>query len=994
MIRSVSLRLLRSRWICASVVVTVLVLTALAVPAALRVNQDDDLLAFLPADNPEVVQFRDISRRFGSLDVGIIGIATDDPFAPEFVEKLGTLTRKLNTEADIAFAMSLNNVEDFEADAKGGISTRYLMREPPANAEEKQALRELVMSKRHVVGNLIAPDGKSVNIYAFLAPGTNPRTSAALVRKHVAETLPNAKVYWGGAPFISTYIYDVTQADMRRLIPWAVGLIILIIVASFRDVLGALLSLGSTGIGILFTYGLMGARGVNANLVLSAMPVILFAVGSAYSIHVMVRYYTLRRSLEPDEAMAETLAQIGPTVLAAGLTTVAGLMSFLAMDIQPMRQFGLYTGLGIFATLVLSLTFVPAVVVSLGVKARSFDASLYERAVGWLVEGSQRHRKLIVGGIAVVLAGGGALASRVEARMENAAFFAEGSPPAEAEAFMRDHFGGSLFLQVMVEGDMNDPAVLRELEHLADRIGALPHVTSVNHIAVVLSLANEALAGERRLPTSIGQVRFIYRYLAGLPAVDQLLHPDREAALIHARIDTDEHGAVDVLLSEIEALAGGGAVTAYRVVGRPPAAAIAEADVADVAAMPIGDADRAALDAHTHERVTARIATLLREVGENVPHDKLRAAVAAPSPAADATAVAQRMETYLTSNESLLDDKDHALARELATAYAALDLKADTTTLRKVTRAIMAPAPTLSEECERVAAARREQAPSSDDDDDDDDDDAASDKEDPCILLLEAHEARLVDADAVADVVETPLAEARRRASALAATQTLLKDVGVTLPEAQAEVTRTLVAGALMEREPSSGLIPGGELSLGYQVSGVPVLYRGLSRSVTSNQFRSLGMALGLVLLIMIVLFRSPVSGALAAAPTVITLVAIYGLMGAMELHLDIGTSMLASIIIGAGVDYAVHLMAAWRGDDVARAGRHAAQHAGPAIATNALMVAAGFFVLTLGDAKPLQNVGRLTATAMLVAALATFLAVPALSRRTAYGVNAKSPRP
>jgi hypothetical protein len=103
-------------------------------------------------------------------------------------------------------------------------------------------------------------------------------------------------------------------------------------------------------------------------------------------------------------------------------------------------------------------------------------------------------------------------------------------------------------------------------------------------------------------------------------------------------------------------------------------------------------------------------------------------------------------------------------------------------------------------------------------------------------------------------------------------------------------------------------------------------------------------------------------------------------------MHLDIGTSMLASIIIGAGVDYAVHLMAAWRGDSREEAAEHAARHAGPAILTNALMVAAGFFVLTLGDAKPLQNVGRLTSAAMLVAGLATFVAVPALARKSSYG--------
>ena len=55
----------------------------------------------------------------------------------------------------------------------------------------------------------------------------------------------------------------------------------------------------------------------------------------------------------------------------------------------------------------------------------------------------------------------------------------------------------------------------------------------------------------------------------------------------------------------------------------------------------------------------------------------------------------------------------------------------------------------------------------------------------------------------------------------------------------------------------------------------------------------------------------------------------------------------------------------------------------GTAIWTNALMVAAGFYLLTLGEARTLQNVGGLTAAAMLVAALSTFAAVPALLPRS-----------
>ena len=48
-------------------------------------------------------------------------------------------------------------------------------------------------------------------------------------------------------------------------------------------------------------------------------------------------------------------------------------------------------------------------------------------------------------------------------------------------------------------------------------------------------------------------------------------------------------------------------------------------------------------------------------------------------------------------------------------------------------------------------------------------------------------------------------------------------------------------------------------------------------------------------------------------------------------------------------------------------------------------MVSAGFLVLTLGQARPLKTVGGLTGAAMLAAALATFVVIPALARRRRY---------
>lgn len=931
----------------AVIAITVLATAGLAFKG-LSVGQDDDLLAFLPKDNPDVRLFNDVNQRFGGLDVAIVGIRVDDPFDPAFLDKLLTLTRRLDEEPRVAMALSLANVEDFEPNEEGGVTTKFLAQPIPRSKEEIEALRARTMSLDHIVGNLIGPDGKAVIVYNFLDPEADPRETGAVIRERVHEILgDDLEVYWGGGPYISSYIYDTTQADMRRLLPWAVGLVVLIIVLSFRDLVGALLALISTGMGIAATYGAMGIAGVDANIVLSAMPVILFAVGSAYAIHVLVRYYALRKDRSCEEALVATLVQIGPTVLAAGLTTVAGLLSFTAMDIEPMRQFGIFTGLGIGTALLLSLTFVPAVVRVTELKARDLSEGALGRVLARLVVGAQRRRAVIAVALGLVVAGGAAMAGRVEARMESAAFFADESPPARANAFLAEQFGGSTFIQVMVEGDMNDPGVLREVQRIADRIALEPHVTGVDHAAKILGLVYDALAGERRVPPTTARVRVLYRFLAGSAALKQLLTEDRRHALIIAKVDTDAHDVVAPLLARVEQIVADGALDHYRVVGRLPAAD--QGDGAIDKEVPIAEADRSALAARRLELVTTHLRVLLMRYGADVDEAKLRATLEQPAPKAQASTVEKRLGVFLRSDESILTEAQYRFVPAIAKGVAALGPEGDIDGMAGAIRKAMTPPPREDEE-----------APVGPEDE-------------------------LVDDIAIS--IKAPLEAMWRGLRGEArADQVLALSQGGLADDKRARLRHHL-SQAMLDLELGSALLPveEGPQAITVSVSGTPVLYRGMSESVTQNQFKSLGLALALVLIIMIVLFRSFSAGLLAASPTVVTLLVIYGVMGATKVYLDIGTSMLASIIIGAGVDYAVHLLAAWRGESMEEAGQVAALHTGTAIWTNALMVAAGFFVLTLGEAKPLENVGGLTAAAMVAAALATFIAIPALARRKQY---------
>ncbi len=902
-----------------AVIVATTLLALVSLLLAGQVEQDDDLLAFLPEGNEEIETFYGINKRFGSLDVALVGVATEDVLAPAFLTRLRDVTDRIGDTKGVNHVLSLANVDDFTVDPMGGVVTDLLVDHIPATDAERQELRAKVMSRDQVVGSMVAANGKGALIYVFVAQGAEPRILADTVRDIVVAGFPDSQLYWGGAPYISTYIYNTTQADMARLTPWAVAAIILIILLSFRDIAGSVLALVTTAMGIVVSRAAMAGLGVSFNIVLSAMPVILFAVGSAYSIHMLSRYYAnVGESGDKDEALRRTVIETGPTVIAAGLTTVAGLMSFVMMDIKPMRTFGTFTALGIFTTLVLSVTFVPAVIRLSRLDGWEQGTTPFRQ---YMMDATAfaRRKRLVFGGLLVLVALVGAVfVGQVDNRMDQSTFFAPGSPPDQAQHFLDEHFGGSQFLQVEVSADMNDPAVLREIQFMADEMSVIDNVSSVNHIPAVVALINDAMDGIRRVPDRTNQVGVLYGFLAGRPSVGQLVTEDRTAALMHIKIGSNSADALDGVLQAV-----------HEIVDKRPAT---------YRAVPSADGR-----ARLHDMAVARIRALsdTHGVALDVPGDVLLRKLDADVGEVPISRLRAALVKFLVSEECFVD-----LGREqgLAAARALLPGAEDVSLLE-----VLAP------------------------------------------LFPDADsEALQLTVDDIVMSSEMPLESIKRRQKARYRAEHLVENLGLAVPVGEAGeryltglgvVFVDLDAPTVLASDTSADALP-----LGIEVSGLPVMYAGMSESVTRNQFNSLAMALGMVFVIMTLMFRSPFSGLLASVPTGLTLLVVYGGMGWMGVHLDIGTSMLGSIIIGAGVDYAVHLMAAWKGATPLEALERGIDDTAPAIWTNALMVAAGFYVLTLGDAKPLQNVGGLTAVAMLVAAVATFVAIPVLARRSNFG--------
>lgn len=159
-------RWVSNRTIAWGIVLVVALGTAASLLQLRQLKNEDDVLAFLPQDNPDVGLFYDINKRFGGLDLALVGLEVADPFDPEFLRKLQRLTQSLKDSGGLDHVLSLANVVDFTPDReRGGVITAPLVQHLPESPEQRAALREKVMSRDHVVGNLISADGQAVLIY-------------------------------------------------------------------------------------------------------------------------------------------------------------------------------------------------------------------------------------------------------------------------------------------------------------------------------------------------------------------------------------------------------------------------------------------------------------------------------------------------------------------------------------------------------------------------------------------------------------------------------------------------------------------------------------------------------------------------------------------------------------------------------------------------------------------------------------------------------------
>ena len=169
-----------------------------------------------------------------------------------------------------------------------------------------------------------------------------------------------------------------------------------------------------------------------------------------------------------------------------------------------------------------------------------------------------------------------------------------------------------------------------------------------------------------------------------------------------------------------------------------------------------------------------------------------------------------------------------------------------------------------------------------------------------------------------------------------------------------------------------------------FKLAGVLILFNNLLQSLFKSQILTLGFVMIGILAMFIILFRNIKLSLIGVVPNFIAAFFILGIIGILEIPLDMMTITIAAITIGIAVDNSIHYIYRFKEEfniikDYKKTLKKCHSTVGIAILNTSITIVFGFSILVLSNFIPTIYFGIFTGIAMLLAMISVLTLLPAL---------------
>lgn len=473
---------------------------------------------FFPVESDDAEFYYSHRDQFGS-DNEFLMIGVREPsgiLKREHLVRLDSLGRKIRRIEHVKQVVSIANTEIPVINSFGVISI-------PAIRYDSDSLLSAdlqnLLDRNQFEGSLISADKNALCVYVrhdeLMAKPASDSMLTAITGLVDRAGFTEARIT-GKVKSEIAYL-NKTRYELLIFMSVSALLVVIFLWFTFRNIWGVVVPISVVLLSIVWTIGIMTVTGKAIDIMIILMPCILFVVGMSDVIHITSQFYEkVEEGLDKFQAIKVALKEVG---FATFLTCVSTMVAFLTLNttsIQPIRDFGTYTAIGVAIAYILSITILPWILIRVKnpsqFKIHTVNVK-WDRFLRKLLLKVYRNPLRIALGTLVILALSAWGISRIEINNSVLDDLDENDPIKLDFVFFDDHFGGVRGFEMSVSSKNQQSILnwenLQELEklenYLIDSAGVGAIVSPVQLVKIFNQATHNGEPSWFRIPENKAQ---------------------------------------------------------------------------------------------------------------------------------------------------------------------------------------------------------------------------------------------------------------------------------------------------------------------------------------------------------------------------------------------------------------------------------------------------------------------------------------------------------
>ncbi len=495
-----------------------------------------DYRVFFSSDNPQLKAFDNLEKTYSRNENVLFVLTPKDGnvFTRKTLKVIETLTEKA---WQIPYSTRVDSISNFQYTSAEGDD--LIVADLVSDAEqlsdaEIEKIKNIATTEPLLKQRLISPSGHVTSISALITLPNIDQTKEVpevmVYARKLAEEIrllaPDIEVRLSGMIPMNNAFAESAQGDMKSLVPISflvMFLMLLILLKSISTTVGTILVIFMS---IMVGMGLGGYIGFPLTGPSVSSMTIILTVAIANSVHVLTTFlHEMRMGKDKNTAIIETLRINLQPVFLASATTMIGFLTMNFSEVPPFQHLGNFVAMGVVASFILSITFLPALisVMPVRVKVKKNDKDKLMEKLGEFVVNRQKQLIIAMSTLIIVLV---IFVPKNELNDVFVHYFDDTITFRQNADYIDKNLTGLYIVDYSLEsgeeGGISEPGFLNEVEAFANWYREQPETRHVNVYTEVIKRLNKNMHGDDKAWFKIPEERnlaaqYLLMYEMSLP---------------------------------------------------------------------------------------------------------------------------------------------------------------------------------------------------------------------------------------------------------------------------------------------------------------------------------------------------------------------------------------------------------------------------------------------------------------------------------------------